>query len=446
MPGARLYFGGRISRPAPLIEFPLLAQFAALAALLVVSAFFSVAETSMMALNRYRLRAMVRLGNNAAKRAADLLARTDRLLGVILLGNNLVNSAASVLSGVIAIELLGQNELALAVATAAVTFLIVVFSEITPKVLGATFPEKIALPLAYVLGPLLKLLYPAVWFVNLFPSLILRLFRIRPGASGEPQRLSQEELRTLVLEHSHYIPKKHASILVNLFDLDRITVEDVMTPRAQIEAVDLDAAPEEIAGQIATSYHTRLLVFRGELGNVVGVLHIRRALSLLREDDLDKGALEGLLVAPYFVPTDTPALAQLQYFQENRQRLALVVDEYGELQGLVTLEDIIEEIIGEFTTVAPVNASAYAWDERGSALVEGGTSLRELNRKLGLTLPLDGPKTLNGLILEHFQDIPEAGVSLKISGVPMEVVQTQDRVVKTVRLFKPQAEAMAEPA
>jgi Mg2+/Co2+ transporter CorB len=430
-----------------LIEFSLTTQFVALAALLVVSAFFSVAETSMMALNRYRLRAMVRLGNNAAKRAADLLARTDRLLGVILLGNNLVNSAASVLSGVIAIELLGQNELALAVATAVVTFLIVVFSEITPKVLGATFPEKIALPLAYVLGPLLKLLYPAVWFVNLFPSIILRLFRIRPGASGEPQRLSQEELRTLVLEHSHYIPKKHASILVNLFDLDRITVEDVMTPRAQIEAVDLDAASEEIAGQIATSYHTRLLVYRGELGNAVGVLHIRRALSLLREVDLDRRALEGLLVAPYFVPTDTPALAQLQYFQENRQRLALVVDEYGELQGLLTLEDIIEEIIGEFTTAAPANASAYAWDERGSALVEGGTSLRELNRKLGLALPLDGPKTLNGLILEHFQDIPEAGVSLKISGVPMEVVQTQDRVVKTVRLFKPQAEAMAvEPA
>jgi Mg2+/Co2+ transporter CorB len=430
-----------------LLDFSLTAQVSALAVLLVISAFFSIAETSMMALNRYRLRAMVRLGNRAAARVSELLARTDRLLGVILVGNNLVNSAASVLAGVIAIELLGQNQVALAVATGAITFLIVVFSEITPKVLGATFPERIALPLAYVLGPLLKAMYPVVWFVNLFPSVILRLFGIRPGASGEAQRLTPEELRSLVLEHSHFIPKKHASILVNLFDLERITVEDVMTPRAQIEAIDLDAPAESLAHEIATSYHTRLLAYRGELGNVRGVLHIRRALSLLREGELDKAALEELLAAPYFVPTDTPALAQLQYFQENKQRLALVVDEYGELQGLVTLEDIIEEIIGEFTTAAPVKTSAFAWDETGTTLVEGASSLRELNRKLGLALPVDGPKTLNGLIVEHFQDIPEAGVSLKIAGIPMEVVQTQDRVVKTVRLFRPQPVPVpAEPA
>jgi Mg2+/Co2+ transporter CorB len=428
------------------LDIPLKAQLAALAVLLVVSALFSIAETSMMALNRYRLRAMARLGNRAAQRTAALLARTDRLLGVILLGNNLVNSAASVLTGVIAIELLGQNRMALATATAVITFLIVVFSEITPKVIGATFPEKIALPLSYVLGPLLKLLYPAVWFVNLFSTAVLRVLRVKPGATGEPQRLTQEELRSLVLEHSHIIPKKHASILVNLFDLDRITVEDVMTPRAQIEALDLDATEEELLRHIATSYHTRLPVYRGELGNVVGVLHLRRAVSLLREGKLDKGALEELLTDPYYVPAETPALTQLQYFQEARQRLALVVDEYGELQGLVTLEDIIEEIIGEFTTTAPVKASGYAWDDRGSALVEGASSLRELNRKLGLALPLDGPKTLNGLILEHLQDIPEGGVSVKIAGVPMEIVQTQDRVVKTVRLFKPEPEPAAAAA
>ncbi len=417
-------------------------QLAALAVLLLISAFFSIAETSMMAINRYRLRAMARLGNRAAQRTAALLARTDRLLGVILLGNNLVNSAASVLTGVIAIDLLGQNELALALATGAITFLIVVFSEITPKVVGATFPEKIALPLSYILGPLLKLLYPAVWIVNLFSTGFLRLLHIRPQQGRDAERLSQEELRSLVLEHSHIIPKKHASILVNLFDLDRITVEDVMTPRAQIEALDLDAPEEDIVRHISTSYHTRLPVYRGELGNVVGILHLRRALSLLREGELDKSALEELLADPYFVPAATPALTQLQYFQEARQRLALVVDEYGELQGLLTLEDIIEEIIGEFTTTAPVKASGFAWDEDGSALVEGASSLRELNRKLGLALPLDGPKTLNGLLLEHLQDIPEAGVSVKINGVPMEIVQTQDRVVKTVRLFRP----LPEPA
>ena len=428
------------------MDIPLTAQLAVLAALLLVSGFFSIAETSMMAINRYRLRAMARLGNRAAQRAAALLARTDRLLGVILLGNNLVNSAASVLAGAIAIELLGQSQIALAVATGVITFLIVVFSEITPKVIGATFPEKIALPLAYALGPLLRLLYPAVWFVNLFSSAFLALLRVKPQSAGEPQRLSQEELRSLVLEHSHIIPKKHASILVNLFDLDRITVEDVMTPRAQIEAIDLEAPAEELIRHIATSYHTRLPVYRGELGELVGILHLRRAVSLLREGELDKRALEELLAAPYYVPAETPALAQLQYFQENRQRLALVVDEYGELQGLLTLEDIIEEIIGEFTTTAPVKASGYAWDEDGSVLVEGASSLRELNRKLGLELPLEGPKTLNGLILEHLQDIPEAEVSVKINGVPIEIVQTQDRVVKMVRLFKPLPEPAAETA
>ena len=417
-------------------------QLAALAALLAISAFFSIAETSMMAVNRYRLRAMTRLGNRAAQQTAELLARTDRLLGVILLGNNLVNAAAATLVGVITIELFGQNELALGLGTLIITFLILVFSEITPKVIGATFPEKVALPLSYVLGPLLRLLYPVVWFVNLFSIALLRLLRVRQQTAGEPQRLSQEELRSLVLEHSHMIPKKHASILVNLFDLDRITVEDVMTPRAQIEAIDLDAPEEDIVRHISTSYHTRLPVYRGELGNVVGILHLRRALSVLREGELDKAALEELLADPYFVPAETPALTQLQYFQEARQRLALVVDEYGELQGLLTLEDIIEEIIGEFTTAAPVKASSYAWEDDGSALVEGASSLRDLNRKLGLALPLDGPKTLNGLLLEHLQDIPEAGVSVKINGVPMEIVQTQDRVVKTVRLFKP----LPEPA
>jgi len=426
-------------------EIPLATQFVALFVLLIFSGLFSIAETSMMALNRYRLRAMVKLGNRAARRASQLLERTDRLLGVILLGNNLVNIGAATLASVITIRLFGQGEFALMASTATLTFVVLVFAEITPKVIGASYPERIALPLAYVLGPLLKLLYPVVWFVNLFSLAILWLFRFKkPG--GETQRLSQEELRTLVLEHSHFLPKKHQSILVNLFDLERITIEDVMTPRAQIEAIDLDAPPETLLGQLTTSYHTRLVAFRGELDNVVGILHLRRAMSALSGSVLDKEALEAVVAKPYFVPADTPALAQMQYFQENRQRLALVVDEYGDLQGLLTLEDIIEEIIGEFTTTAPLRASGFEWSAEGSALVEGSSSLRDLNRKLGLELPLDGPKTLNGLILEHFQDIPEAGVSLKIHDVPVEVVQTQDRVVKTVRIFKPARKPTATPA
>jgi magnesium and cobalt exporter, CNNM family len=426
-------------------EIPITAQFAALFVLLIFSGLFSIAETSMMALNRYRLRAMVKLGNRAAQRVSQLLERTDRLLGVILLGSTLVNIGAATLASVITIRLFGQREFALMVSTAVVTFVVLVFAEVTPKVIGAAYPERIALPLAYVLGPLLRLLYPIVWFVNLFSLAILWLLRFKqPG--GEAQRLSGEELRMLVLEHSHFLPKKHQSILVNLFDLERLTIEDAMIPRAQIEAIDLDASADILLGQLTTSYHTRLVAYRVELDNVVGIVHLRRALTALTGEVLDKQVLEEVITKPYFVPADTPALAQLQYFQENRQRLALVVDEYGDLLGLLTLEDIIEEIIGEFTTTAPLRSSGFQWSADGSAMVEGSSSLRELNRKLGLALPLDGPKTLNGLILEHFQDIPEAGVSLKIHGVPMEVVQTQDRVVKTVRLFRPSEEAMAASA
>lgn len=428
-------------------SIPLATQLAALGVLLALSALFSIAETSMMALNRYRLRAMVRLGSRAARRVQDLLARTDRLLGVILLGNNLVNATAATLTGVITIELFGDNEIALAAGTLFITFLILVFSEITPKVIGAAYPEKIALPLSYLLGPLLRVLYPAVWFVNLFSSALLWLMRIKPSSS-EPQRLSSEELRTLVLEHS-FMPKQSQSIIANIFDLDRITVEDVMTPRAQIEAIDLDAPEDALIEHISTSHHTRLVAYRGELGNAIGILHLRRTVALVRDGTLDKHDLEEMLAEPYFIPAATPVFAQLAYFQENRQRIALVVDEYGELLGLVTVEDIIEEIIGEFTTGAPIRAGAYAWDGEGSTLVEGTAALRDLNRKLGLALPLDGPKTLNGLILEHLQDIPEAGVSMKIAGVPMEIVQTEDRVVKTVRLFQPRERArteIAEPA
>ena len=424
---------------------PLSAQFVALAVLLGCSAFFSLAETAMMASNRHRLRHMAGQGDRGAKLALDLLGRTDKMLGVILLGNNLVNAAAATLVGLITIQFFGDDKIALGLGTLTVTFLILVFAEITPKVIGAAYAERIAPAAAYVLFPLLRLLSPVVWFVNLFVSALLAIMRIRPPAGGEPQRLSNEELRSLVLEAAHYIPKKHRSILVNLFDLERITVEDVMTPRAQIEAVDLDAPMELVAEQLATSYHTRLLVYRGELGNIAGILHLRKVLAQMREGELEREKLAELLTEPYFIPASTPLFAQLQYFQENRQRFALVVDEYGELQGLMTLEDIIEEIIGEFTTNAPSIGTIRAWEKNGSALVEGASPLRELNRKLGLEFPLGGPKTLNGLIVEHFQDIPEAGVSLKIAGVPIEIVQTQDRVVKTVRLFKPKGETLATP-
>ena len=417
-------------------DIPLSAQFAALGVLLLISGFFSIAETSMMALNRYRLKALVRLGNRGAKVASELLARTDRLLGVILLGNNLVNAAAAVLVSIITVHLFGENEIALAIGTLLVTFLILVFSEITPKVIGARYAEHIALPAAFVLKPMLKALYPVVWFVNLFVQALLWLLRLRANI-GTETKMTPEELRTLVLEAGNYIPKKHQSILLNLFDLESITVDDVMTPRSQIEALDIDAEPDVLRSQIATAYHRRLPVYQGQPDNIIGTVLLRRLLSVSQSEEISAKTLREIMRDPYFVPSGTPLFTQLQQFQEHQDRLCFVVDEYGELMGLLTLEDIVEELIGEFATHSPLQPSRFHRQPDGSYLVEGASLLRELNRKLGFRFPLDGPKTLNGLILEHLQDIPEPDTSVKIAGHAMEIVQTQDRVVKAVRLLPP---------
>jgi Mg2+/Co2+ transporter CorB len=420
-----------------LIDVPLSAQFAALALLLVISGFFSLAETAMMAANRYRLRHRAQEGHHGARLALELLARTDRLLGVILLFNNLINAAAATLVSIIAIQLFGEEEWALGAGTLLVTFLILVFAEITPKVVGAGNADRLAPAVSFLLAPLLRLFQPVVWFVNLFVETLLVLTRLKPKSNGDVQQLSPEELRTLVLEAGHFIPRQHQSILLNLFDLESITIEDIMIPRGTIEAIDLAAPISDIRQQLATSYHTRLPVFENDLNNIVGILHQRRLLGTLLAGSMGKEGLREQLTEAYFIPAATPVYAQLQFFQENRERIGLVVDEYGDIQGLVTLEDIIEELIGKFTTTMPSGGGEIAWGEDASTLVDGSRSLRELNRKLDLSLPLEGAKTLNGLILEHFQDIPETGVSLKIADVPMEIVQTQDRKVKTVRLFKP---------
>lgn len=418
-------------------HIPLGWQFTALGVLLVISGFFSIAETSMMALNRYRLKHLVGLGHGGAIRAAALLAQTHRLLGVILLCNNLVNAAAATLVSLITIQLFGENQIALGLGTLTVTFLILVFSEITPKVIGAAYAERVALPMAYVLGPLLQLFSPVVWFVNLFVAALLKLLRVDPSKGNEPQQLSTDEIRTLVLESGRFMPKKHRSILVNLFDLGSITVQDIMLPRAKIESITLEDSLEDIAHELATAYHMRLPVFRDHEDSVVGVLHLRKVLGLLHAGELTHKAITELADEPYFVPASTAVLAQLQYFQENAERLALVVDEYGELMGLVTLEDIIEEIIGKFTTSLPSAARKTAWNAAGEAHADGATPVRDLNRALGLSLPTDGPKTLNGLIIEHLQDIPEADVSIRIGDVAMEILHTQGRAVKSVRLFRP---------
>ena len=391
----------------------------------------------MMALNRYRLRHLAKTGHRGARLTSQLLSKTDRLLGVVLLGNNLVNAAAAALVTVIVFRMFGESELALTLGTLLVTFFILVFSEISPKVMGASYPERIAFPAAYVLTPLLKLVYPIVWFVNLFVRGLLWSLRLRPQAN-QNHTLSTEELRTLVLEGGNFLPQKHQKILLNLFDLESITVEDAMTPRIQIEAVDITAAPDVIRHQISTSNHTRVPVYRERLDDIIGIAHVRKVLNLSEGEEFDAETLKESMREPYFIPMGTPLLTQLQNFQEQQDRMGLVVDEYGELKGLLTLEDILEEIIGEFTTQSPLQQTArFRRAADGSILVEGGSTLRDLNRKLGYKFPLDGPKTLNGLILEHLQDIPEPGTSVKIAGYPLEILQTQDRVIKSVRLLAP---------
>lgn len=392
----------------------------------------------MMALNRYRLKALVHQGQRSAIQTAALLERTDRLLSVILIGNNLLNAAISALVTVMAINWFGNNEVVIAITTGVAAFLIIVFAEITPKVIGATYPERIAFPASYILRPLVLVARPAYWFVNLFVSVLLKLFRIDMNAADDSRRLSPEELRMMVLESAHFIPQKHMSILLNLFELEQIRVDDVMVPRAHLETLDLTADRAVLMRKLTTSNHRRLVVHDGDINNIKGVLLVRKAAGLFADGEVTPERILDLVTAPYFVPAATPVFQQLQLFQENRQRMALVVDEYGELQGLVTLEDIVEEMIGEFTTGAPVNsASAAIWGADGTAVVEGATLLRELNRRLSLAFPLSGPKTLNGLIVEHLRDIPETGISLKIAGCAMDIVQTENRVVRTVRLFRP---------
>ena len=418
---------------------PLWVQILALVTLTCTSAFFSISETALMALNRHRVKHLARRGSRLAKTTLWLLEHTDRMLSLILIANTLINALIMALVTSIAIASFGNNEEVLSIATAVVAFFLIVFAEITPKVIGATYPERIALPASVIIKPLIFVGRPVIWFVNLFVRGILKLTRIRTGSEMRDQRLSPEELRSMVLEGGNFIPVKHKSILLNLFDLERVTVEDVMTPRAQIESLNLSVPVDDIKHQLTTCYHNKLLVHEGEVNNIAGILHVRKAMALLnQEDELTVDHFRALLTTPYFIPPETDLFTQLQYFQENQERLGVIVDEYGEVQGLVTLDDIIEEMVGEFTTSTPSASRAdhFGWDARGACLLEGTTSLRDVNKRLNLNLPLDGPKTLNGLLLEELQDIPEASVSLKMADCVIEIVQVQEQAIKMVKLYR----------
>lgn len=409
--------------------------------LLLLSGFFAMAETSMMAVNRYRLKHMAKSGHRGAKLAEWLLARTDRLLGVVLLGNNLINAAATALLTVIAMRLFGANEVAISVATVTATFLILVFAEVSPKVIGASYSDRIAPAASFVLVPLLKLFSPLVWFVNLFVRGLLKLTRLTPPEEGSGSAMGVEELRTLLAESGSFLPASHRNILINLFDLENLTVDDVMRYRGEIEAIDLNMDDDEIVHHLQTSHHAHLPVYRAELNEVVGIVNVRRALARLGEEPFVRGEFVEALKAPYFIPSGTPLLAQLGHFQNNSQSLGLVVDEYGELMGLVTVDDVLEEIVGEFVGVNPLQGRTWQVEEGGAYLVEGTASLRELNRKLGLDFPVDGARTLNGLILECLEAMPEAGVTIKIAGRPVEIVQISGRKVKTARILPNTREA-----
>jgi Mg2+/Co2+ transporter CorB len=422
-------------------EIPLSGLFLSLAALLLLSAFFSGSETALMTLNRYRLRHKADQGHKGAILARILLARPDRLIGLILLGNNFVNILASSLATVIALRIGG--EAAIAVAAGLLTLVILIFAEVAPKTLAALHPERIAFPAAFVYTPLLKVLYPVVWAVNLITNGLLRLIGIRTDET-QGTTLSREELRTVVNEAGAMIPERSRVMLLAILDLDNITVEDIMIPRNEVEGIDLQDSEEEIIAAVKNAGYTRLPLFDGSVDNLIGIFHARSALRMALEGGLTKDRLREISREPYFIPEGTPLYQQLLHFQREKRRVGLVVDEYGDFLGLITLTDLLEEIVGEFTTdPADTIPEIHAADD-GSLLIDCGISVRDLNRALRWKLPTRGPKTLNGLILDYMETIPEPGTSLKLWGYPLEIMQTGESVVKTVK-YAPKSPPRRKP-
>lgn len=391
----------------------------------------------MMALNKYRLQALAEQGNRSAIITRGLLQRTDRLLSTLLLSNNILNTACTAVVTSLAISAFGNNEIALSIATASVAFAIIIFAEIGPKVIGAAYPEKVALPASYVIAFFVKALSPFVWVINTLVEAALKNFGLSSKNSAD-QSLNLSELRSLVLESGHYLPTKSRAILMNLFDLELLTVEDVMTPRMRMEHLDIHRSEEDLAHQVTTAHHNKLPVIDKDWSQVVGLLHVRRTLNMFHNNEFDKENLEKLLQPAYFIPASTPVSHQLQLFQENKERMGLVVDEYGEVLGMITPEDILEELIGEFTSHAPNSVFTNFFEalEDQAITVDGSIDLRDLNRTYNIELPLDGPRTLNGLILEQLQDIPEMGLSVKVGDIVIEILQVADKQVRTAKLFK----------
>ena len=411
-------------------DVPIGALMGLLGLLLLLSAFFSGSETALMSLNRYQLRHKARQGHRGARIAETLLQRPDRLIGLILLGNNLVNFSAASLVALIALKVGGEP--AVAIGTVILTLVVLVFSEAAPKTLAAMHPERLAYPAAMVYYPLLKLTYPIVWLTNACSNGVLFLFGVRSN-SNELQSLTREELRTLVHEAGSRISSRYQKMLISILDLEKVSVDDVMVPHNEIVGIDLEKPPGEIEKIINESQHTRLPVYRDNIDNVLGILHLRR-LANMAVQSFDKDELIALLEEPYYVPEGTPLSTQLVQFQRRRLRIALVVDEYGDIQGIITLEVILEEIVGEFTTDPADDIADVVRDGSDHWLVDGTANIRELNRAQHWHLPTEGPKTINGLIVELLETIPEPTTCLKVNGYPIEIVAVDDNRIRTVRI------------
>ena len=404
--------------------------------LIVLSAFFSGTETALMSLNRYRLRHLARAGHRGARLAEWLLQRPDRLIGLILLGNTTVNNAAAALVTILALQFGGEQ--AALVGTLILTIIVLIFAEVAPKTIGALNPARIALPAALVYYPLLKITYPAVWVLNLFANGLLRLLGVRPNEMTS-HSLSAEELRTVVAEAGVMVPRRHREMLLSILDLDAVTVDDIMVPRQEIVGLDLDRTWEENLAIIQSSRHDRLPVYRGDVDNIVGVARIRDLLPDLVRGELTQALLLERIREPYFVPEGTPLNKQLLNFQQHRRRSAFVVDEYGDVQGLITTQDIVNELVRELDTDATALNLGVTKESDGTYVVDASVNIRQLNRVMNWNLPTDGPKTLNGLIVEQLETIPESGTGLTVADYPIEILDSGEHGIKRVRVHMPSA-------
>ena len=402
-----------------------------LVVLLLLSAFFAGSETALMAINRYRLRHLAKQGNTGARYAERLLQRPDRLIGMILLGNIAVHSASAAITTYITLRLFGEAWIA--AATGVLTVFILIFGEIAPKTLSALYPERVAIPSSYIYIPLQWAAFPFVWIINLCSNAVLRMFGVSPEEAAQ-HSLSTEELRSVVAEAGALIPQRHQKMLLSILDLEKATVEDIMVPRNEITGVDISEPWEKVRESVVTSQHTRLPVFDGSIDNLKGVVHLRRVVRLIADGELDAKSLLQLAREPYYIPGGTPLNQQLLNFQNQKRRIGFVVDEYGDIQGLVALEDILEEVVGEFTSDPATRMKNVYADPDGSYRVTGSVTLRNLNKNLGWKLPMNGPKTVNGLVMEKLEALPQAGRKIEIGGFEFEITETRANAVKSARI------------